>query len=681
MKKLILQLAILLQCIQVNGQWTQIYGPDGGTVLSFTNIGTNLFTGTEAAGVFHSQFNGIYWIKANGGLPVNCKVNSMTSKGQSIYAATNQGLFRSDDNGMSWNIIQLGTPVHEFTHVAVYDTLIFAFTKFNGYFRTNNDWQTFLQITGYNNVQSSVEMDGDLYIALSGPIYKSVNDGMTWTVYGSSNSFTTTALAAAGNRIFAASVGSIRTSVGGQNWTNLANGIPSLASSYVLSVMSNFLFAGTENGIYRYDLNTLPTGAWASINSGIPPQRIRAIYNDGVRLYAGIEFNGVYSSTDNGTTWSEVNSGLVCSHVNDIIPYGSSILAATRKGIYRSFNAGSTWTQMNINTLSQDWITCLITSGPNLLAGVGLFGTDGIYYTSNNGLIWSPAIGFGPNQPITKMTISGQNVIAGTVSSGVLVSNNNGMNWSSGNTGMGNQMISSLATGPGVVYASTGAGLFQSVDNGQSWSLSGNGLPPTSGSVSVVTSGDTAITAMHLSGLYLTTDGGLQWYQTGSGIPGNTMVRDLLIYQNIIIAGTDLGIYVSSDLGNTWTQFNDGLTTTKISKLYKDGNRIYAGTQGGSIFSHDNLLTGLSDVNPGFSKIKVFPNPLSTATNTATVNIEGFSSEGELEIISTKGQLLKQVQINSGAQSILLENFQSGIYLLKFTDKRNVIYGKLVIQD
>src|SRR5258707_3870270 len=76
---------------------------------------------------------------------------------------------------------------------------------------------------------------------------------------------------------------------------------------YSLAVKGTQLFAGTNTaGAFRSTDNGI---TWTAIDSGITNLSVRAMAVSGSNLFAGTE-SGVFLSTNNGTSWTEVNTGL-----------------------------------------------------------------------------------------------------------------------------------------------------------------------------------------------------------------------------------------------------------------------------------------------------------------------------------------------------------------------------------
>jgi hypothetical protein len=72
-------------------------------------------------------------------------------------------------------------------------------------------------------------------------------------------------------------------------------------------------------------------------------------------IFAGIQYGGVYRSTDNGNNWIQINNGLPTdTWVTSLAINNSSgdIFAGTwSSGVFRSINNGNTWNQTGLTNV------------------------------------------------------------------------------------------------------------------------------------------------------------------------------------------------------------------------------------------------------------------------------------------------------------------------------------------
>jgi hypothetical protein len=132
----------------------------------------------------------------------------------------------------------------------------------------------------------------------------------------------------------------------------------------------------------------------------------------GTNLFAGTggaNAGGVFLSTDNGTSWSDDNTGLLwATQVSAFAVSGTNIFAATDHGVFLSTNNGASWTSTS-NGWEYSYVADFASSGTNIFASTGY---GGLYRSTNNGISW-PAVA-GPLALIGPLAISGTNLFAGT---------------------------------------------------------------------------------------------------------------------------------------------------------------------------------------------------------------------------------------------------------------------------
>src|ERR1035438_5988571 len=97
------------------------------------------------------------------------------------------------------------------------------------------------------------------------------------------------------------------------------------------AVSGNNIFAGTHsNGVYLSSNNGT---SWATVNNGLPitGNWITALAINGNNIFAGTENNGVYLSSNNGGLWTAMDSGLTNNTINALAIKGDTIFEGGSK--------------------------------------------------------------------------------------------------------------------------------------------------------------------------------------------------------------------------------------------------------------------------------------------------------------------------------------------------------------
>ena len=234
-----------------------------------------------------------------------------------------------------------------------------------------------------------------------------------------------------------------------------------------IATSGSTLFAGM-NGFGGVSRSTDNGATWTSVNSGLSSTDVRAIAVSGANLYAGTYLGGVSLSTNNGVSWRDVNSGLSSPIVVSLLVSGSSIFAGTYGGVFVSTNNGTSWTAVN-SGFTDKFVNCFLASGTNLFAGSN---GAGVYVSTNNGATWTVV---GPSNAIVySLALNGTSLFAGT-STGVYRSTDNGKSWNA--AGIANvQVLSLAAVGSNLLAGTNGNGIYFSTDFGASWNAVNTGL-------------------------------------------------------------------------------------------------------------------------------------------------------------------------------------------------------------
>lgn len=152
-------------------------------------------------------------------------------------------------------------------------------------------------------------------------------------------------------------------------------------------------------------------------------------------------------------------------------------------------------------------------------------------------------------------------------------------------------------------YAQNRARIYISTDNGHSWEPADTGFPRNATVNDFSAFGNALFAGTNADGVFVSHDGGWNWNRTGPGLQENVKVNAVASTQKAILAGTGQeGVFASVDTGRTWQPTSKGLTNLQIRRLAVDKDRVFAGTNGGLFVSEDHgnswsHLTGTGQIN------------------------------------------------------------------------------------
>ena len=242
------------------------------TSFAVSPDGANFFAGTSNNGVFLTTNNGTNWTEVNSGLLENGWVQefamcSNISGGIDLFTGVWGGIYLSTNNGANWSIV---SEVGSLSSLAVisnnaYETKLFAgFTYGMGLFRytkTDTGWIVDHVITN-NSVFSLAVIESDLFASTYDGVYLSTDDGASWTMVNPNlESIDAFSISSNGNTfLVCVGTGGVYISTNnGANWTDFNEGFPSNTGVFKFAVNDTYIFAATDNGIWRRPLTEIIT--------------------------------------------------------------------------------------------------------------------------------------------------------------------------------------------------------------------------------------------------------------------------------------------------------------------------------------------------------------------------------------------------------------------------------------
>ena len=427
-----------------------------------------------------------------------------------------------------------------------------------------------------------VASDGAIYTGVyKGWTFKSVDGGDNWvrSKLGIPNSARDIrALVASPGTVYAGSFGGgvLKKLNSGSTWSQMNTNLSDLdlLSLLLNSCSSGILYAGTNgSGVYRW---TDP-GPWEQISDGALTAAVLTLaMTSDCSLYLGRENDGTYYGVYyyDGAVWQARNAGLPANTtVRSLLPDGNNLWAGTGgQGVY--YWDGSTWSARNAG---------LPAGGAQNVSVIGLDGNGQVYAGTEDGFYhWTGSqwelrdSGLEGNGRHVNVFVStgGETLYAGSDGRGVFGSTNGGLAWMEKNAGLSGHVVRAVGINPQYdwrIFAGTyRGGIYWSVNGGQSWNWWSQGLGDVEVETLAVTypAGTPIYTGLNGQGVYRRDkidelNHWTDWMPKNSGLTGNALiVRALAIAPddpNFVFAGTDGGVYRSSNTGDDWSLSSAGL--------------------------------------------------------------------------------------------------------------------------
>ena len=686
--------------------WEQTNGPNGTRIEDFAknSFGHIFAVGPDKSvshhgGVVRSTNNGEYWDHI--GL-ANFYVKLIEiDQNDNIYAVTSMenGIFRSTNDGGEW--IEIG-PANISVNTLKIDSYgyIFIGTESSGIFTSTDNGNNWSEVnngipSGYEINCMAINSNNDIYVSL----WKDINSYYDFRMYCSKNN--------------------------GETWFDVTNDLINAKVNYIFINTNNQVLVGSVYGVYRYDENN---ENWVELNVGLSNRDVNFLINnsDG-HLFAGTE-GGIYYSTNNGTNWENTTNDLPTNSVYSLeINSSNEIFIGSDDGIFISSNNGGNWSSKNKGISNTDFRSLFVSSGNNIYGGVY---EKGIYFSSNNGDNWIKRNN-GLNDLVISSFIENSDGDLFAGSYGVYKSTNNGLEWVKSN--MPEFRVSSLAMNSmGHIFAGGYKRVFCSTNNGDEWLEISNGMPNGNVQILAINSMDHIFAGTYENGVFRSTNNGLDWSEINTGIlsptlqiysiainksdelfiglmyklyfssdNGNTwQYRNLTSIAlssividssaNIYVSTIGRGVFMSSDNGETWNDFDSGLIYDDVNRLAISESHLFASVNYGGVFRKLNSTTSVyetqNDIPASFDLSQNYPNPFNPVTKIkysipANVETSYMTSLRVFDILGNEVAELVNEQKQAGTYEVKFNagDLSSGVYFYRLQTSSGIIMTKKLL--
>ncbi|MBN8702869.1 MAG: T9SS type A sorting domain-containing protein [Bacteroidetes bacterium] len=625
------------------------------------------WVGTPDGGLWQTTNGGQTW-SCNTDLLPNLGISDMAINPQNpntMYVATgdkygyvgsssgfwggtySSGILKSTDGGNTWNTSGLSysfnnlRQIHRLLMHPTDTSTLFAATT-NGLMKTVNAGATWVSKSGglFYDIEFNVTNPARMYASGQHDIYLSTDTGNTWTKVaanacgGSRLSLATTA---ADSTIVYALCGDVNGEV--FKSTNAGSSYSSLSNATIyFDVYTTVLEASPTNknvvfvGDYEMQKSTNGANSWITLaNDGSNNDYIHVDYHDikfapwNSNVLFACTDGGVYKSADGGATWLDLSNGLAITQMYRLggtqgnVDY--MLCGAQDNGTYLYRNGS--WSHIPLG----DGMDCAFDPNDTSIYYVsyqnsGMYDSWGNDISYNQGCTTCPWVTTIVTNPQKTSTIY-------TLTDDLGYSTDYGQSWNWISVPTGNE-LTHLVISPqdtNIIYTFTDKRIYKTINYGSSWTDVTGNLPTSGVNITGITISDVNPNHVWISfggfnaskKAYYSSAGGATWTSISTGIPNIPV--NCILHQNgandVLYAGTDLGVYYKDNTMSSWMPYNTGLPNVIVNEMeiqYGLG-KLRAATFGRGLWetSLHNYQppNGIMEQTSAINNLQVYPNPVS----------------------------------------------------------------------
>lgn len=654
---------------------------------------------TKSLGVFKSIDGGATWNTT--GLSWNINYGRLIRRliinpndPQILLAATSDGIWRTINGGSNWTKVQTGYFM-DIEFKPTDPSVIYASTYYNSeIFRSTDSGAGFVSvatITGAIRIDLAVSPNYPTIVQAvcsesSGGLlglWSSTNSGASFSQYftgTSSNNLLNCSDDASGtggqgyydlalainptnaNDIWLGGVNTWNSTDGGVNWSlktyahpfsiNGCGTNPGVATVHADKhfiafhpLVSGTMFECNDGGIYKTSNNGL---TWTDLSNGLG---ISQLYRIGVsqtvanEVICGLQDNG--SRELKSGSWFERTGGDGMECIIDYTNASTQYASYVRGKLYRAYNSWTTgYTTISANIPGGQptgaWLTPFVIdpTNPNILYA----GYDILYKTIDQGNTWTAI------SPI-----------------------------------LSNFKLRSVAVAPSnsnTIYAAASDSLFYTHDGGNNWTkiklttvfsqISGITVDPFNAQKVFVSCSGYSVG----NKVFMSNDGGVNWSNYSLTLP-NVAINCITYHKGSndgLYIGTDIGVFYIDSTLTDWIPYQTGLPNVVVTDLEisYNNNKLWAATYGRGLWNTDLFLTtSVNETEKFKNDVNIYPNPASTQLIIETkIYIKGIT------ILNITGEIVKSV--TSKSNIIDVTDLSNGIYFIKVNTDEGVITKKFI---
>ena len=520
-----------------------------------------LFVAMRQMGIFRTQNGGGTWTQVDSNKTV-WDIEFAPGNPSIMYAASNQGLLRSIDNGVSWD------PENDPSFPAVngpLDRMAIAVSPS----QSANVYAVFGGSTGVNGVFKGV--------------FKSTDYGLTFNMQSNTPNI-------------------LASDMGGNNGTDQA--------WYDLCVLVDPLddtrvFVGGVNLWKSEDSgSTWGRETWWTRNFEPLDPYVHAdwhnIYFQGTTLYANVD-GGIYKSDDYGNDWSELSAGLSIMQFYEVSVLENEYMGGSQDNGTNESSGGNL--QFH-NILGGDGFGCTWSPGNTAVKFLCTQDRLARREAGSNIFIWEEGNGFWRTD--IKMHTTNNDYFFFDKGNELFRANQGAFIWEYNfdslktNSILGGNEILGFSQGNNledeIMYVVNASSIIKTTNlaaGDPTWTMLSNPVSGVTNLSDVVldpaNANEVWITCsgyVDTSKVYFSNNGGGSWMNITGSLP-NVPVRCITVgtsANNGIYIGTDIGVFYRRDPMTDWIYFSNHLPNTRIVDIEISGGYVYAGSHGRGIW-------------------------------------------------------------------------------------------------